>query len=866
MRLLPFIRSVSLLILLWVSACTQQVKPLEKKVTRATVSASSTPLDSLKFLETLIDSAERLQYKGLYYHAIACLNTPLQWTQEEKDCFLHSFAKIHCLLADINDKRIHTDLLLKNAQDFRYYYNKIASDEPEYEALYYAYLSRYYNLQMMVDKGLEYSKKSVALFKQSKNKKPLIPVFRIYANHLFSLRNSSATFQQKEAYKDTLLAWVEYEYPVEHIEKSLQIVSSHLFVLDSIANYAEGNCKHPQTPCFHELVAPLEKVIKRETEKINALIGERNPYTARNNQLIGLLSFYMHETQKAKKLYDTAIATLLLPDSLHFGLLTPYNALLTSSLLWKAKCLDKEYYKTGALTLLLEKEQILQQMTLVWQHYIEEILGPTTSFNRNKYTQNPYSELQQTYVQLYKHTGAEQYKTKIYHCGELAGQYSLLYVLAQNQRKQTYKSREPYYIAFENYYSQKPQTFADTLPLPKLEIPFDFYYQRDLNQVKQRLNENEVLVVYNKITLESTDLLLAQVIEKYKDSVFELPLDTRKQEEWLNRLSNTGRGLFLQPVDSFKQIGEDLYAKLFKPIHSYLSPSIRNLKIIRNPVLENLILPIEVLLTNNKKDVGYKNLPYLGKEYAINYPLSFQLQEPLQKTKPKNIVIFIASDSALGAFHYASTFAQKIKKQYKTTLITGRLASKKNVKAALQKNSLVVIISHGKGSVTEKEQGLYLSDGFLGIEEINTLKSNSPLLILAGCSTGVGFRSPEGNINLARAFTLGGTKSVMITDWDVDEKPTLLILEKFFEKLQANKGSAYALQEAKTELLANSSNQLSNPHYWASFVLVGPNQSFSLYQNNDEAIGLILASIFTIVITALFLFGKIRVGAPKKED
>ena len=75
------------------------------------------------------------------------------------------------------------------------------------------------------------------------------------------------------------------------------------------------------------------------------------------------------------------------------------------------------------------------------------------------------------------------------------------------------------------------------------------------------------------------------------------------------------------------------------------------------------------------------------------------------------------------------------------------------------------------------------SDSFLNMDAIYKLSSSTELLILGACETNIGFKSTEGTINLGRAFTAIGVKSMLLSSWAIDEQSSIQIIRSFLKYL-----------------------------------------------------------------------------------
>ena len=147
-------------------------------------------------------------------------------------------------------------------------------------------------------------------------------------------------------------------------------------------------------------------------------------------------------------------------------------------------------------------------------------------------------------------------------------------------------------------------------------------------------------------------------------------------------------------------------------------------------------------------------------------------------------------------------------------------------------------------------------DGDLSAGEVmSTWKLNAELVTLSACRSGLGRQSGgEGFIGFAQAFFLAGSRSLLVSLWEVDDRATSLLMTRFYQNWLGNRpdlnqplSKAEALHEAKAWLRGLSDadvkrelNQIArgkleirpgrpseevhpfaHPHDWAGFVLIG---------------------------------------------
>ncbi len=116
-------------------------------------------------------------------------------------------------------------------------------------------------------------------------------------------------------------------------------------------------------------------------------------------------------------------------------------------------------------------------------------------------------------------------------------------------------------------------------------------------------------------------------------------------------------------------------------------------------------------------------------------------------------------------------------------------------------------------------------DGRLEVHEVFGLRLAADLVVLSACQTGTGAGAladvPAGDdwVGLTRAFLHAGAGNVVATLWQVDDRATAALMERFYERYAGGAGPAGALAGAQRGLLAQAAT--AHPFYWAGFVAVG---------------------------------------------
>jgi len=141
-----------------------------------------------------------------------------------------------------------------------------------------------------------------------------------------------------------------------------------------------------------------------------------------------------------------------------------------------------------------------------------------------------------------------------------------------------------------------------------------------------------------------------------------------------------------------------------------------------------------------------------------------------------------------------------------------------NIKSACEKADLIHFATHGilDGEAPMLSK-LVLSEEDLEVYEIFDLKLSACLVTLSACRTGLGELSDGDDlVGFSRAFIYAGTPTVCVSLWDVSDKATAELMERFYFHLQ-DKEKGEALRLAMLEM----KEKYPHPFFWAPFVIIG---------------------------------------------
>ncbi len=157
------------------------------------------------------------------------------------------------------------------------------------------------------------------------------------------------------------------------------------------------------------------------------------------------------------------------------------------------------------------------------------------------------------------------------------------------------------------------------------------------------------------------------------------------------------------------------------------------------------------------------------------------------------------------------------------SLLVGADGTESAFKRAAGSQRLVHVATHGLISADRPLRSSLLlapgggDDGYLRVDEIFNLSLAADLVVLSGCSTGLGRPSGDGIIGLGRAFIYAGTPAVVVSQWDVSDRATAFLMDRFYAALARGGGPAKALRQAQLA----TRERYPHPALWAAFVAIG---------------------------------------------
>ena len=411
-------------------------------------------------------------------------------------------------------------------------------------------------------------------------------------------------------------------------------------------------------------------------------------------------------------------------------------------------------------------------------------------------------------------------------------------------KEQSNKNRDTSKIvAYENKLfnlSRKQDSISQVLEknYPKY---YQLKYQNDIvsvSDIQQQLEDKTTVLEF--FTADNTTY--AFTISKNSIAVKELATPKLTEQVEVFRKS-----ILTKSTADFKQKAHDLYNQLLAPVADKLVGD--NLIIVPDGSLWHL--NFELLLTQKDESNNPALLPYLLRDYAVTYAnsanllfgtlksdqesktlqecLAFSFSDSTQKAETRTIDLATLRDAGEdlpGTRKEIRAIANIIDGQY----YFGSQAIEANFKKNASKYNILHLALHGDVDNERPENSkLYftkskdtLEDNLLYSHELFALDIPAELTVLSACNTGTGkIAKGEGIMSLGTAFQYAGTKSLLLTSWEVSDQTTPELMQYFYTNLKAGMNKAKALQQAKLQYLTTANINRTAPFYWGGFYLVG---------------------------------------------
>lgn len=348
-----------------------------------------------------------------------------------------------------------------------------------------------------------------------------------------------------------------------------------------------------------------------------------------------------------------------------------------------------------------------------------------------------------------------------------------------------------------------------------------------IKNVQQNLKENEVFTEYH-ISIDDGYGIYTNNENGYiifitkKNSYFFEIKNLKNLKKKVSSLIKLVKFPFKtkEDINKFNKISFELYTKLFPS--QKIKNLLKNKKLIISPDSYLALLPFETLITNQNNENSY-----LIKDCNISYLYSYSFLKNNQKTKKPKIIQFLGfapstfKDEQLIPLHNSEKEISNLENYFNGTSYLNEKATKNTFIKESSKYSIIHLATHANAQ-DSISPWIAFNDEKITLQELYLTKNNASLVVLSGCNTTLGKEEVgEGVMSLARGFFYSGSQSVLSSLWNADNTSTPFIMNEFYKNLHNGQTKSKSLHNAKLTYLKNHSLSEMSPHYWASFILLG---------------------------------------------
>lgn len=303
----------------------------------------------------------------------------------------------------------------------------------------------------------------------------------------------------------------------------------------------------------------------------------------------------------------------------------------------------------------------------------------------------------------------------------------------------------------------------------------------------------------------------------------------------------------------FVTLGNYLYNQVFRSAEKYLISD----NLIISPDKMLTYIPFEALVKSPdvREDLLYRELPFLIKDYRISYTYSATMYVETSRSRRtfvNKVLAFApnynqdvdinsilnsrqADESILRDLPFAREEASYVTSKLGGELYLNDTAQETVFKKRAPSFSILHLAMHtvinevspGYSKLIFANPADTIDDGFLNTYEIYNIPLAADMVVVSSCNTGSGrLRSGEGVMSLARGFVNAGSRSVVMSLWEVNDEWGTEVMKSFYDNLLAGQSKSVALRNAKLMFIENDgADQFKgNPFYWATLVIYGNNE------------------------------------------
>ena len=377
----------------------------------------------------------------------------------------------------------------------------------------------------------------------------------------------------------------------------------------------------------------------------------------------------------------------------------------------------------------------------------------------------------------------------------------------------------------------------------------------DLNDIKKNLIKNQSAFLEYFAGEEASFLF---VITQSSTRFIQLPQNEKIEtaiDHFLKKLKNP-KALLVdahQAFTDYNEVAFQLYKIILEPVISSLPPSVNELTIVPDGILNSIPFEALTFAISEKSSIDFEKLPYLLFRFEIHYGYSANLllanQKRYNEISPNTECLALAPlyinkqelkeqqnilrDGSI-PLEGTNQEIQSISDHFSGHFDYGSSATEALFKFKAPKFGILHLAMHGVANFENSNFGHLkfansmpdsTEDNLLHHYEIANMTFNAQLAVLSACETGLGkYEEGEGVFSLARSFMYAGIPSITMSLWKIDDLATSQLMPYFYQNLAKGLEKDAALQMAKRNFLKEVDLAYKHPFYWSGLILLGDKQ------------------------------------------
>ena len=409
----------------------------------------------------------------------------------------------------------------------------------------------------------------------------------------------------------------------------------------------------------------------------------------------------------------------------------------------------------------------------------------------------------------------------------------LQYLLLQKKHQLTQNPKDASLQKSFKEASFQYQSFADSLV-----VEFPSFYQSSLNLDLISLDEFQTFL--QEQNAQATSYIMG-ANEGYGLWIDGTETHFYQLDEYSKLKVNIGflRKVFTNPllsieqVEAYKEKGYEVFKTLFPVENAVEKIESQSLKILPSGDLYGF--PFEALLVD-QKPILKEN--YLIHHAEITYLNSATVSQSLYQKNLSSSYSYLGiapvefqSEKLIG-LRDSEKVVNEVASLFSSKVFLNKQATKQEF-FKVSKPAILHINTHAGIDNANQQLWLSMQDSLVYLEELYLKSQPHDLVFLDACKTADGtLQRGEGIESLSRAFFHTGSKSIIASNWNANEKVTNEISVSFFKELKNGTTKSAALRQAKLTYLENSQLSDASPYFWASLTLTGDSNpvSFPSYE------------------------------------